>query len=96
MPTLQTFRYPALIEPGDESGFVVSFPDVPEAITEGDTREEAIAMGADALGLALLVYAREGRPLPKPRAKGDGLTPMTVDPDVAAKLALSMPSAGQG
>ena len=87
MPTVQTFRYPASIEPGDESGFVVSFPDVPEAITEGDTREAAIAMGADALGLALLVYAREGRPLPKPRAKGE-FVPIAVDPDVAAKLAV--------
>lgn len=88
MSVIQTFRYPALIEPGDKGGLVVSFPDVPEAITQGDTREQAIAMGADALGLALLLYAREGRPLPKARAKAGELTPIAVEPDVAAKLAL--------
>jgi antitoxin HicB len=85
---LQTFRYCAAIEPGDEAGFVVGFPDVPEAITQGATREEAIEMASDALGLALLVYAREGRALPKPRARGGGLTPVAVVPEVAAKLAL--------
>lgn len=88
MSAAQTFRYPALIEAGDESGFIVSFPDVPEAITQAETRDEAIAMGAEALGLALLIYAREGRPLPKPRARGSGLVPIAIEADVAAKLAL--------
>ena len=31
----------AVFEPGDKRGFVVSFPDVPEAITEGNTVDEA-------------------------------------------------------
>ena len=85
---MHTFRYRALIEPGDEAGFVVSFPDVPEAITQGATRAEALDMAADALGLALLVYARERRPLPKDRAKGGELASVAVEPEVAAKLAL--------
>jgi antitoxin HicB len=35
--TMQTFTYAAEFEPGDKRGvFVVSFPDVPEAITQGD------------------------------------------------------------
>jgi len=85
---LRTFTYRAQIEPGDETGFVVSFRDIPEAITEGATREEAVGMAADALGLALLVYAREGRPFPIPRAKAPELTKVTVEPEVAAKLAL--------
>jgi hypothetical protein len=33
---MQTFTYAAAFEPGDKRGvFVVSFPDVPEAITQG-------------------------------------------------------------
>jgi len=85
---MHTFHYRALIEPGHDPGFVVSFPDVPEAITQGATRGEALDMAADALGLALLVYARERRPLPKDRAKGSGLASVAVEPEVAAKLAL--------
>jgi antitoxin HicB len=83
---MHTFHYRALIEPGDDPGFVVSFPDVPEAITQGATRAEALDMAADALGLALLVYAREGRSLPKDRAKGRELASVAVEPEVAALL----------
>lgn len=32
----------AVIEPGEERGLVVSFPDVPEAITQGDDHEDAL------------------------------------------------------
>jgi antitoxin HicB len=45
-------------------GFVVTFPDVPEAITQGDTIEEAMAMASDALELALTFYTEEWRDLP--------------------------------
>ncbi|WP_238329470.1 type II toxin-antitoxin system HicB family antitoxin [Mannheimia haemolytica] len=34
--------YPALFTPAEEGGFVVTFPDLPEAITQGDTFEEAM------------------------------------------------------
>lgn len=56
--------YPATIESGDDEGFVVSFRDVPEAISQGETREEALAEASDALGLALLQYPGLGRPIP--------------------------------
>jgi antitoxin HicB len=38
-------RYPVNIEPTD-GGFFVSFPDVPEALTQGETYEDALAMAA--------------------------------------------------
>ena len=44
-----------MIEPG-EVGFVVSLPDVPEAITQGDDLGDAREMAEEALGLALLSY----------------------------------------
>src|SRR5439155_26217825 len=67
---------------------VVSFPDVPEAITQGRDLADARAMAEEALGLALLTYLDRGKPLPKPRAKGRGLVEIAVAPDVAAKLAV--------
>lgn len=85
---MKTYAYPAIFEPGDEAGFVVSFPDVPEAITEGEDETDASAMAAEALALALLTYLQQGRPLPKARAKAAGLRMIAVEPDDAAKLAV--------
>jgi antitoxin HicB len=84
---MRFYTYAALFEPGDEGGLVVSFPDVPEAITQGDDQKDAAAMAEEALGLALLTYPARGLPLPPPSVR-DGLVPVTVDPQTAAKLAV--------
>jgi antitoxin HicB len=51
---MRAFVYGAEFERGDRSGIVVSFPDVPEAITQGDDEIDAREMAEEALGLALL------------------------------------------
>ena len=57
--------YPAVFhKEGD--GYWVSFPDVPEALTEGDNMQEAYKMAVDCLGLALTVKIDENVPLPTP------------------------------
>lgn len=83
-----TLEYPAFLEKGDEGAIVVSFPDIPEAITEGDTREAALSNAQEALGLALLTYPRRGLPLPHPSKVGKGFSPVSIDPATAAKLAV--------
>jgi antitoxin HicB len=55
-------RYPVIIEKSGESSFFVSFPDIPEALTQGETLEEALAMGRDALETALEFYFEEPKP----------------------------------
>jgi len=85
---MKTFIFRAAFEPGDHRGIVVSFPDVPEAITQGDDEADARAMAEEALGLALLTYPDRGLPLPRPKTRGRGLIPIAVAPDVAAKLAV--------
>jgi antitoxin HicB len=85
---MRAFVYGAEFEPGDRSGIVVSFPDVPEAITQGDDEIDARAMAEEALGLALLTYPERGLPLPRPKARGRHVVPVSVAPDVAAKLAV--------
>jgi antitoxin HicB len=94
---MRTFAYPALFESGDADGVVVvTFPDVPEAITEGDDRGDARRMAADALGTALLAYVRAGRALPRPRRSASALETIAVEPEVAAKLALLLAFADAG
>src|ERR1700704_4511570 len=56
--------YPAALTPDPDGGFTVTFRDVPEAITEGDTREEALLRAEDALESALAMYVAAKEPLP--------------------------------
>jgi antitoxin HicB len=85
---MRSFVYHAVIEPGAKRGIVVSFPDVPEAITQGKDEADAYAMAEEALGMALLTYPARGVALPKAKARGGELVPVAVAADVAAKLAV--------
>lgn len=58
-------RYPINLQP-DNGGYVVSFPDIPEALTQGDTREEALEMGLDALITAFEFYFEDNQKVPLP------------------------------
>jgi antitoxin HicB len=85
---VRTFVYRAQFEPGEKRGVImVSFPDVPEAITQGRGEAHAMAQAQEALGLALLSYPVRDLPLPKPKARGGNLVPIAVEAAVAAKLA---------
>ncbi|MCC8379064.1 type II toxin-antitoxin system HicB family antitoxin [Xenorhabdus sp. PB30.3] len=61
-------RYPVTLEPVEEGGYFVSFPDIPEALTQGETREEALEMALDALITSFEFYfeGSENIPLPSP------------------------------
>lgn len=48
--------FPAALSPDPDGGFTVTFRDMPEAITEGDTREEALLRAEAALESALAMY----------------------------------------
>ena len=57
--------YPAVFHRAEEGGYWITFPDIPECITEGDSMEEAYNMAVDALGLALTDRIKEKQDLPK-------------------------------
>jgi antitoxin HicB len=81
--------YAANLTPDEEDGgFVVTFRDVPEAITEGDTIEEALVQAADALAVALEFYAEDGRSLPEAAEPRPGEHLITLSALVVAKLEL--------
>jgi predicted RNase H-like HicB family nuclease len=56
--------YPAALTPDPDGGFTVTFRNVPEAITEGDTRDEALLRAEDAPESALAMYVAAEEPLP--------------------------------
>ncbi|MBU2552656.1 MAG: type II toxin-antitoxin system HicB family antitoxin [Proteobacteria bacterium] len=69
----RTFDYPLnLTADSDDGGFVVTFPDFPEVVTQGDTESEAITRAADALDEALAGRIKRGEDIPLPsRAKAE-------------------------
>ena len=79
------YRYD--LTPQPEGGFTVTFPDVPEAVTQGEDEDEAAAMAEDALVTALSFYTDNAERLPRPSA-ARGRPVAYVPPLVAAKLAL--------
>ena len=60
------FTYPCTLRKDSEGRFLVRFHDVPEALTDGTTKEEALSEAADCLGAALVGCMLEGRSLPAP------------------------------
>jgi len=90
------YAYPADIADNGCGGLVVSFPDVPEAITEGDTREEALAEASDALAVAMGGYVDARRAIPEPSALQPGQALVALPTLTAAKLALYAAMREQG
>lgn len=90
------FVYPCVLTPEEGGGYAVSFPDVPEALTGGNDRADALAMAADALAVSLGAYvaAREDVPVPSVPLPGHDL--VAVPSALAAKLALYTAARNQG
>jgi antitoxin HicB len=81
-------RYPAKLEPQEEGGYVVRFPDIPEAITQGEDVEDALRHAADALESALEFYFEARRPVPAPSKPRRGQRVVELPVSVAAKVLL--------
>lgn len=81
-------QYPATLTPAEEGGFVATFRDIPEAITQGDTEAEALDMAADALLSAMDFYFEDKRPVPAPSKAKKGEHLVSLPPSVAAKVLL--------
>ena len=63
---MEKLFYPAIFHEAEEGGFWVSFPDLPECLTEGDDMQQAYEMAVDARGISLTSRKAEGELIPKP------------------------------
>lgn len=89
------FDYPVTLTP-DEGSVLVTFVDVPEAITSGSDEEEALSMASDALGAGLSFYVDARQPLPaasQPTAEQKTVRPCALD---CAKLGVYQAMVDQG
>ena len=59
-------QYPAKFSPKVEGGYIVTFRDLPEAVTSGEDEAASMEIAADALLRAAVFYRKSGRILPSP------------------------------
>jgi antitoxin HicB len=78
--------FPAIFEPQEPSGYTVQFVDIPGAITEGETIDECLFNGAEALSGIIETYLDDGIDIPKPSANIDGA--YYIAPEVKIQSAL--------
>lgn len=72
----------------DDDGYLVQFPDIPEAITFGNSTEHAKKMAHDALLTALEFYFEDLREIPLPSAVKPGQDYVELPSSIAVKVQL--------
>ena len=81
------YRYPVNLTSDDNGTVMVTFPDVPEAVTFGEDAADALARAPDALETALAGYIEDRRDIPVP-SQNSRLT--VVDLSLLAALKLQI------
>ena len=61
-------RYVAFLHDDSEPGFGISFPDFPGCISDGDTVDDALRRGAEALSFHVEGMLADGERIPQPRS----------------------------
>jgi antitoxin HicB len=72
----------------DGKFILVTFPDIPEALTQGKNRTEALEMAKEALELAMDFYFEDRRPVPAPSQPKRGQAVVELPASLSAKILL--------
>lgn len=86
---MRKLTYLAVLEPAQDGGYGVYFPDFPGCVSYGRTIEEAQQMGAEAVGLHIYGIESDNEQLPKAsttiepeEAQGCIVIPVSIYPDM--------------
>jgi antitoxin HicB len=63
-------RYAVNLVPDDNGTILATVPDMPEAVTFGEDREDALARAADAIETAMMGFMSAREDIPAPKTKG--------------------------
>ena len=85
---MMAFGYRYKLERQENGWWLVRFPGIPEALTEGETEPEARDNALDCVIAALEGYMKAGRPLPRQGAGHVGTDRAVLPSLVTAKLAV--------
>jgi antitoxin HicB len=89
-------QYPAKLEPDENKTVLITFPDLPGAISFGDDEEDALRHGADALLTVISALIDDWRVIPAPSAPRPGQRLVSLSSLAATKLAIYTEMRGQG
>ncbi len=83
------YAYPVRLKqhPGT---IIVTFRDLPEALTEGKDRNDALSSAVDCLDVALLIRLKRSEGVPRPSKLKRGEVVIPASPQVAAKVAFAL------
>ena len=89
---MHQFSYPVTLKPDKSGGYVVTFKDLPEAITQGDDLDDALEQAGDALDEAMAGRMRLGDDIafPSKASKGARLVPLSAGTALKVALYLTM------
>ncbi len=90
------YTYPVVLEPDDNDTVMVTFPDVPGAITFGDDEDEALMRAVDALETVFIACMSDRQDIPKASRPRKGRKTVTLPSLSAAKVALYQTMREQG
>lgn len=79
MASPSLFKIRLTLTPDPSGGFVVTSPDLPELVTEGDTVDEALANVRDALEAVRELYEDLRKPWPASTAVSPGVGPVQFE-----------------
>lgn len=94
-PTLM-LSYPVNLERDTNNTYLVTFPDIPEAVSVGDDEDEALLNALDALESAIEIYFDEKREVPTPSKPKRAQHVVTLPALVVAKVLLANEMVRQG
>ena len=86
----EQFTYPARLKKDKAGFYLVTFPDFPEAATDGETMEESLHNAADALEEAIAGRINRGDTVPRPGPVKTRQRRVPVPAQIAVKAALYM------
>lgn len=73
--------YAHVVEPlteEDGGGYLITFPDLPGCMSDGETEVEALANARDAFSAWMSARADMGKPIPKPTRHGETAEPVRL------------------
>jgi antitoxin HicB len=93
---MNRFEYAVLLMSASEGGFVVTCRDLPQLVTQGETREHALREGIDAMDEVFAAYMLDKRdfPLPSKLRRGEHWVAPPAETIAKAALYTAMRAAG--
>ena len=93
---MERFEYPVLLKAAEEGGFIVTCRDLPQLVTQGEDKEDALLQAADAMDEVFAAYMLEDIDFPTPsktRRREYSVAP-PVETMAKAALYMAMSEAG--